>query len=418
MAAAPIEPISPADIQNGIRKREFFYLYQPRTSFSSGLVVGGEALLRWRRGERVLAPGEFIDIVARAGMSPTIFEHMVERIPEDLQHLKDKNLKLPISINVTPEDLKETGPAALLEELISAGEFRGRDIQIEVTESMVLVDDVRIRKSIKVLLDHGVDLLMDDFGTGYSSIDVLSRFPFACVKLDMGLVSRISSSLKTYRIVKAILSLARDLKIGTVAEGVQTLGEYDALQLMGCREAQGYYISPPLPLEEFTDFCINNRHMPRSTVGALLDAHRSLDDYRRAVVATAVCHFAHRGTEHELSITELDIEHDPVNSRFGRWFYGAGQAYKDLAVFEAIELAHARMRHTGMRLVGAAYRGRQDFGTILGMIVQLNNTYRFVDRQMANLTEAVLAQEELGRAAAEASEPAVAIAKSGAAPAA
>lgn len=387
--------ITPADVADAMRRDEFYYCYQPKTSFESGDLVGAEALIRWNRNGELIPPGRFIGMVEENGLAPALFEYMIPHFLEDLALMRGRGIDVPISINVSPQDLKATRPADLLHELVMDGRLDGGDVQIEITEGVVLVDDLQIKSSIKKLLNDGIQLLMDDFGTGYSSIDVLSKFPYSYVKIDMGLVSRMASNLKSYRIIKGILHLTRDLNIMTVAEGVETMGDYQALQLMGCHEAQGFLISPGIPVNDFTAFADKHESMPSTLIGTLFSLQASLADYRRSIVGTVMFHYGSEATDRELAVTELAIEHDPKSSRFGKWYYGLGQSLSSFSVYEMLEEPHQRMREVGLEIVEAAYKDHQGLSEILTLLENFNTVGNRLDALMGQLIEAYLGDQKL-----------------------
>lgn len=390
MTPIPDVDVTAADILDGIRGDEFFYCYQPKTSFESGKLVGAEALMRWRRNGRLIPPGIFIPIAEATGLMPTLFEHMLPHFTADILSIRGTGVHIPISINVSTEDLKVSRPVDLLHELVTSKLIEGQDVQVEVTESIVLVDNPQIKKSVGRLVDSGIKLLMDDFGTGYSSIDVLSRFPFSYVKMDMGLISRMTGSLKNYRIVKGILHLTRDLNIKTVAEGVETNGAYQTLQMMGCTEAQGYFISPPLAVADFNAFLAETAPLPGTQIGTLFSLQAGLTSHRKSIVGTIMCHHGDSSTEPEPSAMEQEIEHDPKNCRFGKWYYGEGRAFQDHAAYHALEAPHRQMREAGLKIIEAAYSDDPDFGEVISMIRDLNDHGSKVDRLMSELIEGYL----------------------------
>jgi len=308
--------------------------------------------------------------------------------------LKSVGIDIPVSINMSSDDLMVSDTGELLYQLCCDNDMDGRDFQVEITESIVLNDDTRIRQSIKRLLDYGIKLLMDDFGTGYSSIDVLSKFPFSYVKLDMGLISRMAGSLKNYRIVKGIVHLSHDLNIDTVAEGVESRGDYLTLQMLGCTEAQGYYISRPLPLTDFIDFAHNADLLPGTQISTLFNLQSSLSTYRKSIVSTVMCQYGSPADDRDPSAFEQEIEHDPENCRFGRWYYGPGQKLAYLPAFVAIEIPHRKMRELGLDIIRAVYRRGIDFSEVVRKIQGLNAYSGQVDRLMSNLIEAYLVREK------------------------
>jgi len=146
-------------------------------------------------------------------------------------------------MNVTPYDLASHHISDTISEHLTQGRIRACDLQVEITESEVMTRFDEVRDDIIRLTELGIGVLMDDFGIGYSSIDRLSQLPFSSLKLDKGVVSRLSSSRQNLDVVKSAISMARELRMTSVAEGVESEGTYNFLVANGCEQAQGFWIS-------------------------------------------------------------------------------------------------------------------------------------------------------------------------------
>jgi len=239
-------------LHRALERRELRVHYQPEIDLRSGEIVGVEALLRWEHPQRgLLGPDEFIHVAEETGLIVPIGRWMLEQACRQLQrwsaelpHLSDR---LFVSVNLSARQL---GRRALLGEVAAVIDDTGLDparLHFEITES-VLMDDVERSSEMLHQLHHlGVRLIVDDFGTGYSSLSYLSRFPVDLLKVDKSFVRGLGLDPGDTAIVRAVITLAHNLGLQAVGEGVERPEHLEALRNLGCDLAQGFHLGRPQP---------------------------------------------------------------------------------------------------------------------------------------------------------------------------
>jgi diguanylate cyclase (GGDEF)-like protein len=238
------------DLRRGIEAGELTVHYQPIVSLSSRMVVGVEALVRWRHVQRgLLGPKEFIHVAEQTGLIIPMGKLVLQQACTQAAGWMSRGATEPfhVSVNLSLRQVADpTFPEMVAQTLESTGLDPGA-LSLEITES-VLMDDpetsVEVLDRIKAL---GVDLVLDDFGTGYSSLAYVQRFPIDVLKIDRSFVLNLGQDDEDRTIVETIVSMARGLRVGVIAEGVETAAQAGALSEMGCPMAQGYHYSRPLP---------------------------------------------------------------------------------------------------------------------------------------------------------------------------
>ena len=230
---------------------ELTLVYQPKFRLDNGALVGVEALLRWRHPERgILAPEEFLPLVRRHGLIEPVTAYVLDTALDDAQRWRAGGLDTSVAVNLFPPSL---AVADLPERLSTALRDRGLPVSaltVEITEDVLLDDVDLIRDILAELRDRGIRVSIDDFGSGYSALWYLRNLPVDQIKLDRGFIAPILDDPRAAVVARAVINLANDLCIETVAEGVEDPATADWLRLHGCDEVQGYYFSPPLPAAE------------------------------------------------------------------------------------------------------------------------------------------------------------------------
>ena len=220
--------------------------YQPLVSFDSGEVTGFEALLRWTHPTRgAVSPAVFIPIAEQSGLISRLGEWALRRACRDALTWPPQ---VKVAVNLSPEQFRggEDIVGVVRAALLDSGLPSAR-LGLEITESVLLDENERTLSSLHSLRALGVTVSLDDFGTGFSSLSYLSSFPFDRIKIDQSFVRGMLDRTDCAAIVKAVIGLAREIEMTTVAEGVETLQQYEHLRGLGCGEAQGFLISRPRP---------------------------------------------------------------------------------------------------------------------------------------------------------------------------
>lgn len=243
-------------LNSALDKGELFLNYQPIISTQTGDIYGFEVLIRWNSEELgFVPPDEFISIAEETGAIIPIGTWIFESACRFQKKLYDKCHKdLMISINASPVQLKKSNYLEHVKRVLEITKINPKFIQIEITES-TLIDFTNNSSDIfNQICDLGISLALDDFGTGYSSLNYLKNFPIKCLKVDKSFVDEIYTNRKDYAITDSIIDLVHNLNIKTVAEGVETVGQFNALKDMKCDYIQGFLMSKPLDEDKMIDF--------------------------------------------------------------------------------------------------------------------------------------------------------------------
>lgn len=239
-------------LRQAVENDEFIMHYQPRVDARSGQLISMEALIRWAApGRGLIYPHEFIDMAEDTGMILTIGDQVIEKVCTQIAAWKKQGLPLvPVSINVTANQLKAGNFYGSLASCISKNHISPSLIEIELTESCVLEKSQLVTHQLDRLRALGVSLMIDDFGTGYSSLAQLHRLDVDVLKVDPTFTAEVGTGGDGEMIFKAIVSMAKALNISIVAEGVETQKQLESLQALACPQLQGNLISPPVPASE------------------------------------------------------------------------------------------------------------------------------------------------------------------------
>jgi len=253
VASAP-PPILPGDVERAFERGEFRVYYQPKVLASTAEIVGAEALLRWQHPEfGVLTPNFFIPGMEKSGLIHEVGAWVLRRVSELNLAISCKitNPAWNIAVNVSP--VQFANPAYLRALLRAAKSLHlpNQLLEIELTETAVLESFNQAAELMALIRDYGVTIAIDDFGVGFNSISHLARLPISAVKIDASFISRLEYSEIDRKIVSALIRLAHDLGMKTVAEGVETLAQAQFLLEHDCQLLQGYLFGRPVPQEQF-----------------------------------------------------------------------------------------------------------------------------------------------------------------------
>jgi diguanylate cyclase (GGDEF)-like protein len=250
------------DLRHALDNQEFVLFYQPKIDIVSGALAGFEALIRWRHPTLGLVPPlKFIPIAEETGMIIPIgawaMEESARQFAEWLRLLPGGNLQ--VSVNLSVKQFFDRELIDLVSRVVTDLALPNGAFCLEVTES-VLIGEIQIAADIlRRLHDVGVGLMIDDFGTGYSSLNYLTNLPFDALKIDRSFISRVEVDDNCAEVVKAVISLARNLKLDVIAEGVETIEQLQWLHDVQCPYAQGYYFAKPVPADIATGMVIASR---------------------------------------------------------------------------------------------------------------------------------------------------------------
>jgi diguanylate cyclase (GGDEF)-like protein len=226
--------------------------YQPKVSFKTGRIVGAEALLRWDHPQRgMIPPDQFISLAEKTGAIQRLTQWVLRSAVRQLTAWRRAGFGFSLSINLSVRNLLEPAfPNRVLSILNEEGAPVGGMI-MEITESALMVDPAKARSALTILSGHGLRFSIDDFGTGYSSLAYLKHLPVSEIKIDKLFVARLMNDADDMTIVRSTIELGHNLGLSVIAEGVEDEAIWQRLGVLGCDEAQGYYLSRPLPIDQF-----------------------------------------------------------------------------------------------------------------------------------------------------------------------
>ncbi len=270
-------------LNEALKNGELLLHYQPIISAKTCDIHGFEVLLRWNSPEfGIVPPAEFIDVAEESGAIIQIGTWIFESACRTLKQINETlNPDIIMSINVSPVQLRRDNYIEHIKRVIDITQVNPKNIQLEITES-TLIDFTDSKSSvINEINDLGISLALDDFGTGYSSLNYLKNFPIKCLKIDKSFIDEINNNHRDYAITDSIIDLVHNLGIHTVAEGIETVGQYNFLADMKCDYIQGFLMSKPLEETDAIEFVEKYDSLHKPDKRMLEENERKLADERR-----------------------------------------------------------------------------------------------------------------------------------------
>jgi len=256
-----------SDLRQAVEQKEFCVYYQPIVSLATGRLAGFEALVRWNHPRRgLVSPADFIPAAEETGLIVPIGEWVLteacNRIRE-WQIASPGHRSLSLSVNLSARQVAQSDLLERIKEALETSKLNPHCLKLEITESVVMENAEAATLMFKQLRSLGVQLSIDDFGTGYSSLSYLHRFPLNYLKIDRSFVTRLTTD-NDNAIVRTISTLARNLGMEVIAEGIETEEQYQQLRMLGCEYGQGFLFSPPVDNEGVLQLLAKDAH--RDTV--------------------------------------------------------------------------------------------------------------------------------------------------------
>lgn len=241
-----------SELRRAVERGELALHFQPKVELATGEMNGSEALLRWRHPELgMVSPVQFIPVAEDTGLIVDIGKWVLQKACRTAARWNGDGQPLhKVAINLSARQFQFPGLVETVMDALASAGCKPQWIELEITESLLLDEDGRVRDMLEALRAGGVSIAIDDFGTGYSALSYLTRFPIDTLKIDRSFIHSVTTDHYRAELVRAILSIARCLKQQVVAEGVETLEQAAFLEANGCQVAQGYLFSRPLPVDQ------------------------------------------------------------------------------------------------------------------------------------------------------------------------
>ena len=245
-----------SSLRLALERNEFLLYYQPQIDIRTNEFIGVEALIRWNHPQKgMISPAKFIPVAEETGMIIPIGEWVIHEVCRQHNIWLDMGLPaIQIALNLSAIQFRQKQFPTVIADIIKKYNVNPSYLEIELTEGIVMGDDDGAIEEMHALKKLGLNLSIDDFGTGYSSLRYLCQFPIDKLKIDQSFVREMNADSTQLAIIKTIITLARQLRLRVLAEGVESKEELEQLKKCGCEEVQGYYFSPPLPAGQFVEW--------------------------------------------------------------------------------------------------------------------------------------------------------------------
>jgi diguanylate cyclase (GGDEF)-like protein/PAS domain S-box-containing protein len=267
-----------SDLRQAVKSMDFHVHYQPIVSLHTRMCTGFESLVRWNRNGRPVSPADFIPVAEELGiiepLGTWVMQQACEKFVEWKRRFPKAGLEC-ITVNVSARQLVQQGFIYLVEQTVEQNHMDPADLRLEITETALMDAPQFAAKVLAELREYGVKIYLDDFGTGYSSLSHLHKLPVDALKIDRSFVGGLLIEDRP-AIVESILALARTLKTNVVAEGIEEERQAVELERLGCRQAQGFYFSRPVPAEQIEEILLAGAPLGGRRASAAQSARASL----------------------------------------------------------------------------------------------------------------------------------------------
>jgi diguanylate cyclase len=235
------------ELRRALDNEEFVLHYQPKISLPGQRVTSVEALVRWQHPTRGLVPpGVFLPVLERSGLMQPLTRWVLREAVQQAASWRRAGMPLPVAVNINPRSLLEADLPARVLAILRGADLPASFLELEITETAVMTDPARAATVLAQLHARGIKVSIDDFGAGYTSLAHLRTLPISALKLDRSLISHMLERHEDHAVTRALIDLAHELGLTVIAEGVETEAVLERLSELGCDEAQGYLMSPPV----------------------------------------------------------------------------------------------------------------------------------------------------------------------------
>ncbi len=250
------------DLRLALDNNQLQVYYQPQVNAQTGAVIGVEALVRWHHPERgIIFPSEFLPLAEETKLIVDISEWVLTTACQEVKAWIDQGHHgLRLAVNLSPKQFEHPRFVHILMAKLQAIDFPPQNLELEITENVIMNDLERMIQKLNMLANFGVSIAIDDFGTGYSSLSYIHKLPIHTLKVDQSFVRDLQNQVNEACIVNAIVAMAKGLKLNIVAEGVETADQYAYLKALGCHEIQGFYFGRAQPAAITFDYLSQRTH--------------------------------------------------------------------------------------------------------------------------------------------------------------
>lgn len=247
------------DLRHALAKNQFRLHYQPQVDAVTHKIVAVEALLRWDHPERgTILPTEFISFCEEIGLIQPIGDWILDSVCQDLKLWMAMDLELPrVAVNMSAKQLEHPDIVEKIKATLDKHSITGDMLEFEITENVLMEDIEHVILVLNELSSLGAQIAIDDFGTGYSSLNYLQKLPIDTLKIDRSFINAMEYDQGAMSIIKAIIAMAKGLKLHIISEGVEDMGQMEQLKALGCYNMQGFLFSPPVNRDSVTSLLMN-----------------------------------------------------------------------------------------------------------------------------------------------------------------
>ena len=243
------------DLRSAITNNQLKLYYQPIMNTQKGSLEAFEALVRWKHPKYgIITPDNFIQLAEEGGFMAKVGKWILQRSCEQIKFMQNEGIRAKIAVNISSKQLTQNHLEQTLKNIVKASGIDPRLLELEVTEDFLMENIDQVQSVLSNLKQIGINTAIDDFGTGYSSLSHLKKLPITKLKIDKSFVDDIPSDKDGMQIAATIITLAQQLSLEVVAEGVETERQIEFLKSKGCHLMQGYYFSEPIPEDEINQF--------------------------------------------------------------------------------------------------------------------------------------------------------------------
>lgn len=240
------------ELHQAIDHNELFMVYQPKIDLKTGRVSGAEALVRWRHPSwGIIPPDQFIPMAENSELIKSLSDWVINDVLRQCHDWANQGFELPVAINLSRRNVHDPNIFSQIVDGLESWRVPPELLELEITESVIMANVGAAINFLSRLRNMGIQISIDDFGTGYSSLGSLKKLPVSTAKIDKSFVINMASDKDDEMIVKSTIDLAHNLGLKVVAEGVENQETWARLAAMGCDQLQGYFISHPLPADDF-----------------------------------------------------------------------------------------------------------------------------------------------------------------------